>query len=566
VLVSFPLAASEFVFTSIMFGTVMHDHPHSHSYGQCQVSIKDCMSELKQFDHSDDHHMRKTKIICTMGPSCWDVDMLVQLIDCGMNVARLNFSHGDHEAHGATVTRIREACKQRPGKTVAILLDTKGPEIRTGFFREDVGKSIDLVQGQELRVVIDYEFKGDNTCIAVSYDKLCSSVKEGSVILCADGSLSLKVKSVGADHVITEVMNSCKMGERKNCNLPGVRVELPVLQEKDINDIQNFGIVQGVDFVAASFVQSAEDVNFIRETLGLRGRNIRIISKIENEEGLKNFDEICRASDGIMVARGDLGMEIPPEKVFLAQKVMIAKCNLHGKPVITATQMLESMCQLPRPTRAEASDVANSVLDGTDCVMLSGETAGGSFPREAVTIMRRICEEAEEVIDYDSLYLGVRMGTLSELGEMLDVEAMCSSAVKTTMDADCKLIVCLTETGTAAQMIAKYRPKVPILAVSQSDSAMRAMSVVRGVVPMGVSSFAGMDSVITKALAYAKDAGMVQSGDAVVCVHGQNEGMEGAVDEGGSGRPRASLQELSPKKGGKVSSGATNLMKIVTVS
>merc|ERR1719329_825130 len=314
-----------------------------------------------------------------MGPSCWDVDMLVQLIDCGMNVARLNFSHGDHEAHGTTV---------------AILLDTKGPEIRTGFFREDVGKSIDLKQGEELRVTTDYSFKGDSTCIAVSYDKLCSSVKQGSVILCADGSLSLKVKSVGDDHVITEVMNSCKIGERKNCNLPGVKVDLPVLQEKDINDIQNFGIVQGVDFVAASFVQSAADVQFIRETLGMRGRNIRIISKIENEEGLKNFDEICRASDGIMVARGDLGMEIPPEKVFLAQKVMIAKCNLHGKPVVTATQMLESMCKLPRPTRAEASDVANSVLDGTDCVMLSGETAGGSFPREAVTIMRRICEEA----------------------------------------------------------------------------------------------------------------------------------------------------------------------------
>merc|ERR1719174_485913 len=506
----------------MFLGAGVHDHPHSHSYGQCQVSIKDCMSELKQFDHSDDHHMRKTKIICTMGPSCWDVDMLVQLIDCGMNVARLNFSHGDHEAHGATVARIREACAQRPGKNVAILLDTKGPEIRTGFFREDVGKSIDLRQGEELRVTTDYSFKGDSTCIAVSYDKLCSSVKEGSVILCADGSLSLKVKAVGEDHVITEVMNSCKIGERKNCNLPGVKVDLPVLQEKDIDDIQNFGIVQGGDFVAASFVQSAADVQFIRETLGIRGRNIRIISKIENEEGLKNFDEICRASDGIMVARGDLGMEIPPEKVFLAQKVMIAKCNLHGKPVITATQMLESMVALPRPTRAEASDVANSVLDGTDCVMLSGETAAGSFPINAVSIMRRICEEAESVLDYNGLYLNIRMGML-KLGPMSSAESICSSAVKSTVDSNCPLIIALTETGSTALMIAKYKPKATILAITASETTVRQLLVIRGVVPMLTASFVGTDSVIQKALTRAKSEGMVQSGDTVVAVHGQRE-------------------------------------------
>merc|ERR1719229_1308679 len=310
--------------------------------------------------------------------------MLVQLFDAGLNICRLNFSHGDHQAHGATVKRIREAAKQRPDKPVAILLDTKGPEIRTGFFREDVGGKIDLVQGQDLKLVIDYSFKGDSTCFALSYDKLCTSVKPGNIILCADGSLSLKVKSVGLDHVMTEVLNSVKLGERKNCNLPGVKVDLPVLQDKDINDLVNFAIPHSVDFIAASFVQSAEDVQLIRKTLGPRGRNIKIISKIENEEGLKNIDAIIDESDGIMVARGDLGMEIPPEKVFLAQKMMIAKCNLKGKPVITATQMLESMVKAPRPTRAEASDVANAVLDGTDCVMLSGETAAGDFPINAV--------------------------------------------------------------------------------------------------------------------------------------------------------------------------------------
>merc|ERR1719230_2081170 len=264
------------------------------------MNIPDEMSRLSAFEDVKDSFKRKCKIICTMGPSCWDVEKLVELIDCGMNICRLNFSHGDHEVHGNTVKKIREAAKQRPSKPVGILLDTKGPEIRTGFFKPGVGDKIELTQGQKLKLVTDYSYKGDSTCIALSYDKLCSSVKPGNTILCADGSLSLTVESVGTDHVMTEVMNSVKMGERKNCNLPGVKVDLPVLQEKDINDLVNFGIPQGVDFVAASFVQSAADVKMIRDTLGMRGRNIQIISKIENEEGLKNFDEICMASDGIM--------------------------------------------------------------------------------------------------------------------------------------------------------------------------------------------------------------------------------------------------------------------------
>jgi len=481
------------------------------------------MSKLSKFDDKADSFNRKCKIICTMGPSCWDTETLLGLIDAGMNVARLNFSHGDHEMHGATVTRIREAAKQRPDKPVAILLDTKGPEIRTGFFREDVGKSIELTQGQDLKLVTDYSFKGDKTCFALSYDKLPQSVKPGNTILCADGSLSLKVKECGADFVMTEVMNNCKLGERKNCNLPGVKVELPVLQEKDVNDLLQFGIPQGVDFVAASFVQCAEDVRLIRKTLGLRGRSIKIISKIENEEGLKNFDEINEESDGIMVARGDLGMEIPPEKVFLAQKMMIARCNLKGKPVVTATQMLESMIGLPRPTRAEASDVANAVLDGTDCVMLSGETAAGSFPLNAVTIMRRICEEAEAVLDYGSLYLSIRSGVLRSCATLPAVESICSSAVKAAIDSGCPLIVALTETGFTARAMAKYRPKATILAISASESTIRQLLCVRGVTPMLTASFVGTDSVIQKALTRAKSDGMVKAGDVVVAVHGQRE-------------------------------------------
>jgi len=307
-----------------------------------------------------------------------------------------------------------------------------------------------------------------------------------------------------------------------------VQVDLPVLQEKDINDLLQFGIPQGVDFVAASFVQSAEDVKTIRKTLGLRGRSIKIISKIENQAGLEHFDAICDESDGIMVARGDLGMEIPTEKVFLAQKMMIAKCNLKGKFVITATQMLESMCGLPRPTRAEASDVANAVLDGTDCVMLSGETAGGAFPLNAVNIMRRICEEAEAVIDYPSLYLTRRMSVLAHEGSMSSVESVCSAAVKASIDSQCKLILALTASGSTARQIAKYRPEVPILAISASESSVRQLLAVRGVVPMLTASFVGTDSVIAKALTKAKADGMVKAGDCVVAVHGQKEECAGA--------------------------------------
>merc|ERR1711972_519869 len=470
-----------------------------------------------------DSFKRKCKIICTMGPACWEPPMLEKLISAGMNIARLNFSHGDHEMHGATVAKIREAAKKFPDKQVAILLDTKGPEIRTGFFREDVGKSIESKQGQDLKLVTDYSFKGDSTCIALTYEQLPTSVKPGNTILMADGSLSLKVKECGPDWVMTEVMNNCKLGERKNCNLPGVKVDLPVLQEKDKNDLINFGIPQGVDFVAASFVQSAEDVKLIRNTLGLRGRSIKIISKIENEEGLKNFDAICEESDGIMVAHGDLGMEIPPEKVFLAQKMMIARCSMLGKPVVTATQMLESMTGLPRPTRAEASDVANAVLDGTDCVMLSGETAGGAFPLNAVTIMRRICEEAESVVEYDSLYQGLRQVTMQRFKTVTAVESVCSSAVKATIDANCPLIVVLTETGHTARIIAKYRPRAAILAITASDTCARQMQCIRGVVPVLTASFVGTDSVITKALARAKKHGMAKSGDCVVAIHGQRE-------------------------------------------
>jgi pyruvate kinase len=305
-------------------------------------------------------------------------------------------------------------------------------------------------------------------------------------------------------------------------NLPGVKVALPVLQEKDKNDLVQFGIPQGVDFVAASFVQSADDVKLIRETLGPQGRNIKIISKIENEAGLKNFDEILVETDGIMVARGDLGMEIPPEKVFLAQKMMIAKCNRAGKPVVTATQMLESMVKMPRPTRAEASDVANAVLDGTDVVMLSGETAGGEFPVNAVTIMRRVCEEAESVIDYGGLSMSIGGKTVGT------VEAVCAAAVKTAADANCKVILALTETGNTAMLLCKYRPSATIVAITVSEQVARQLNVCRGVASIVTGSFQGMDSVIKKGVDKLKADGVLKDGDSIVAVHGQKEEMPAA--------------------------------------
>jgi len=491
-------------------------------YGQATMTLGDDMARMAAWEDGEDSFNRRCKIICTMGPNCWDVDMLVKLIDAGMNICRLNFSHGDHEGHGATVKRIREAAAQRPNKPVAILLDTKGPEIRTGFFREDVGKNISLEKGQDLKLVTDYSFKGDNTCIALSYDKICTSLKPGNIVLCADGSLSLKVKSVGTDHVMTEVLNSVKMGERKNCNLPGVKVELPVLQEKDKKDLVDFGIPHNVDFVAASFVQSADDVKLIRDVLGPAGAGIKIISKIENEEGLKNFEAICEASDGIMVARGDLGMEIPPEKVFLAQKMMIGVCNRKGKPVVTATQMLESMISAPRPTRAEASDVANAVLDGTDCVMLSGETANGAYPVNAVTIMRRVCEEAEGGLDYKSLYISTSQIVKKSMGGVVPAaEAMAASAVKTAMDMDAKLIVALTESGATAQLLAKYRPSMPILALCSKQVTVRQLLCIRGVVPVFSESTEASEKSIQEALYWAKIHGLVQPGDMAVTVMGQ---------------------------------------------
>lgn len=480
---------------------------------------------------------KKTKIFCTMGPACWDVGTITELIDAGMNTARLNFSHGDHKAHGGTILRIREAAASRPDKNIAIMLDTKGPEIRTGFFQEKCGGKIHLKAGQTLEVTTDYSFKGDETMIACTYDKLPLSVQPGSAILIADGSLVLTVLECKEASVMCRVENNQSIGERKNMNLPGVKVDLPVLQPKDIDDLQNFGVPQKVDYVAASFVQSAADVMFIRKVLDAdpRGKDIKIISKIENQEGLDKFDEILACTDGVMVARGDLGMEIPPERVFREQKIMIRKCREASKPCVVATQMLESMITNPRPTRAECSDVANAVLDGADCVMLSGETANGKFPRGAVEIMARTCREAEELQQaadpsgYDEIFSLMRstMATGTKVGH---VESAASTAVKMACDIGAKAIIVLSETGETARNLCKFHPAVPVIAVVNHARIGRiiegymcnAMSIVTAI-PRGG------DGQVKLAFAEGKKRGVLADGHPVICVHTsrfQSEGFQ----------------------------------------
>ena len=408
---------------------------------------------------------KKTHIICTLGPSSRSVEDLENLLQAGMSVARFNFSHGTHEYHLETLENLRLA-SANTGRVCAVLLDTKGPEIRSGTLVD--GEPVRLSRGSRIELTTDYAHVGTNTKIAISYEHLARDVKQGDTILMSDGNVMLEVLETDPTNgtVACECLNDATLGERKNCNLPGVKVDLPTMTEKDLHDIVDFGVANDVDFIAASFVRKARDVALIRETLRDAGGDaIKIISKVENYEGLCNYDAILDASDGIMVARGDLGMEIPLERIFWVQKMMIRKANLLGKPVITATQMLDSMIAAPRPTRAEATDVANAVLDGTDCVMLSGETAAGAYPREAVEIMAGICEEAEQCVDNYALSKSLLNVTLNGVGgaPLSTIEALASSTVMTAAKTKAACIVVLAANGEAARMIAKYRPAVPIV-------------------------------------------------------------------------------------------------------
>lgn len=368
-------------------------------------------------------------------------------------------------------------------KIVAILLDTKGPEIRTGKLKE--GKEIELIEGQEFTFYCEengFERLGDSSGVWTTYPCLPESVKVGDAVMVDDGLLSFRVDKIGSDWVKCKLENSGLLGETKGINLPGNKVNLPALTEKDRNDIL-FGIEQGVDFIAASFIRKASDVKEIRKVLGDSG--IKIISKIENQEGLDNFDDILKESDGIMVARGDLGVEIPIEEVLRAQKMMIKKCNFVGKPCITATQMLESMIYNPRPTRAEATDVSNAVFDGSDCVMLSGETAKGAYPIKAVQMMVRLCRAAEADISYAELYAWLRKHVHLPIPVN---EAIASCAVKTAWDVQAACIVALTETGAMGRALAKYRPIPPVIAIASNPQVARQLQISRGIHPLIINS------------------------------------------------------------------------------
>lgn len=454
--------------------------------------------------------MKKTKIVCTIGPKTESVEMLTKLTNAGMNVMRLNFSHGDFNEHGARIANLREVMKNS-GKQLAILLDTKGPEIRT--IKLDGGKDVALVAGQTFTFTTDVTVVGDVNQVAVTYLGFANDLKAGNLILVDDGLIEMEVLETTDTTVICKVLNNGDLGENKGVNLPGVSVKLPALSEKDKNDLV-FGCEQGVDFVAASFIRKAADVEEIRALLTANGgKDIQIISKIENQEGVDNFDEILDVSDGIMVARGDLGVEIPAEEVIFAQKMMIEKCNRVRKVVITATQMLDSMIKNPRPTRAEAGDVANAIMDGTDAVMLSGETAKGKYPVEAVTIMAQIAKRTDSVMKAE-------MGSRLDSPQLRITEAVCKGAVNTAEKLNAPLIVVATEAGKSARSVRKYFPTANIIALTTNKKTAAQLCLSKGITTVMVDQFVNTDEFYLQGKLIAIESGLAKIGDIVVMVSG----------------------------------------------
>ncbi|WNS46374.1 pyruvate kinase [Paenibacillus sp. MMS20-IR301] len=464
--------------------------------------------------------MRKSKIVCTIGPASESLENIKKLILAGMNVARLNFSHGDFEEHGARINTIRQASKEL-GKTVAILLDTKGPEIRTGKLEVE---PIELVQDEYLTLTTE-EILGDQNRISITYNNLPNDVQVGSTILIDDGLIGLTVVDIQGTEIKTRIVNGGTIKSKKGVNVPGVSISLPGITEKDTNDII-FGIGQDIDFIAASFVRKASDVLEIRALLEKHNAShIQIISKIENQEGVDNLDEILAVSDGMMVARGDLGVEIPAEDVPLAQKLMIQKCNIAGKPVITATQMLDSMQRNPRPTRAEASDVANAIFDGTDAIMLSGETAAGKYPVESVLTMSRIAEKAESALNHREIFMKQQIAQ-----ETTVTEAISQSVAISALDLNAKAIISSTVTGHTARVVSKYRPKSQIIAVTTQERTMRQLALVWGVTPVFGKEATSTDELLETALNGGKASGLVQAGDLVVITAGIPLGRSGSTN------------------------------------
>ena len=465
--------------------------------------------------------MKKTKIVCTIGPASESVETLVQLIEAGMNVCRLNFSHGDHDEHLARIKNIREASKIT-GKMVAILLDTKGPEIRTHNMKDGI---VSLVSGETVRISMT-EVEGTKEKFSISYEGLINDVVVGNHILLDDGLVDLEVTDLDTANgeIVTVVKNSGILKNKKGVNVPGVSTNLPGITDKDAADII-FGIEHDVDYIAASFVRRASDVLAISEILEKHdATNIQIIPKIENQEGIDNIDEILKVSHGLMVARGDLGVEIPTEEVPIAQKMLIEKCNRLGKPVITATQMLDSMQRNPRPTRAEAGDVANAIFDGTDAVMLSGETAAGDYPVEAVTTMATIAIRAEEA------RVGQDAFALKAYSKTDMAEAIGQSVGHTAKNLNIETIVAATESGHTARMISKYRPKAHIVAVTFSESQARKLALSYGVYPYVSKKPSTTDEMMDLAAIVAKSNGYAKEGDLIIITAGVPVGERGTTN------------------------------------
>ena len=455
--------------------------------------------------------MKKTKVVCTMGPNTNDRELMKQLMLNGMDVARFNFSHGDHEEQKGRMDILKQLREELHTNT-AMLLDTKGPEIRTGKLKG--GKKVTLEAGASFTLTTE-EIEGDASKVSITYKGLPEDVDRGSTILIDDGLIGLKVVSRTDKEIRCEVVNGGELGEKKGVNVPNVAVRLPAITEKDKDDIR-FGVEQGIDFIAASFVRNAECVLEIKAFLKELGAPYTpIIAKIENAEGIHNIDEIIRAADGIMVARGDLGVEIPAEEVPYLQKMMIQKCNANFKTVITATQMLDSMIRNPRPTRAEVTDVANAVYDGTDAVMLSGETAQGKYPLEALQMMVHIIENTEQHLDYDMM--------LNKAGEQLKSglsSAIGYSSVLAAANLNAKCIITPSVSGATTRVVSNLRPKQEILGVTPNERALRRMSIYWGVRPLKTIQFKTTDDICNGAIELATVKQYIEPGDVVVLTAG----------------------------------------------